>query len=53
VIALNDQPDGLNINHGYDALEPKLLRETVLRERANFGAQFDATVTACLRRRTR
>ena len=41
VIALNDQPDGLNINHGYDALEPKLLRETVLRERANFGAQFD------------
>jgi phosphoglucosamine mutase len=41
VIALNDQPDGLNINHGYDALEPKLLREAVLRERANFGAQFD------------
>ncbi len=41
VIALNHQPDGLNINHGYDALEPRLLRETVLRERANFGVQFD------------
>ncbi len=41
VIALNHTPDGLNINHGYDALEPRLLRETVLRERADFGAQFD------------
>ncbi|MEW5719684.1 MAG: phosphoglucosamine mutase [Chloroflexota bacterium] len=41
VVALNHQPDGLNINHGYDALEPRLLRETVLRERANFGVQFD------------
>ena len=41
VIALNDQPDGVNINRGYDSLEPKLLRETVLRERANFGVQFD------------
>jgi phosphoglucosamine mutase len=41
VIALNHQPDGLNINHGYDALEPRLLRETVVREGADFGAQFD------------
>ena len=41
VIALNHQPDGLNINHGYDALEPRLLRETVVRERAEFGVQFD------------
>jgi phosphoglucosamine mutase len=41
VVALNHQPDGLNINHGYNALEPRLLRETVLRERADFGAQFD------------
>lgn len=41
VIALNDQPDGFNINHGYDALAPKRLRDTVLRERADFGAQFD------------
>ncbi|MDE3088712.1 MAG: phosphoglucosamine mutase [Chloroflexota bacterium] len=41
VIALNDQPDGVNINRGYDSLEPKLLRETVLRDRADFGVQFD------------
>ncbi|MCI0475192.1 MAG: phosphoglucosamine mutase, partial [Anaerolineales bacterium] len=41
VIALNHQPNGLNINHGYNALEPRLLRETVLRERADFGVQFD------------
>ncbi|MBI4789351.1 MAG: phosphoglucosamine mutase [Chloroflexi bacterium] len=41
VIALNDKPDGVNINRGYDSLEPKLLRETVLRERANWGVQFD------------
>jgi phosphoglucosamine mutase len=41
VITLNDQPDGVNINRGYDALEPKLLRETVLREQTNLGVQFD------------
>ncbi len=41
VIALNNQPDGTNINLGYDALEPKLLRETVMREHADFGVQFD------------
>jgi phosphoglucosamine mutase len=41
IVALNNQPDGLNINHGYDSLEPQLLRETVLRERADFGVQFD------------
>jgi len=41
VIALNVEPNGTNINQGYDALEPKLLRETVLRERADWGVQFD------------
>ncbi len=41
VIALNVQPDGVNINRGYDSLEPKLLRETVLCKRADFGVQFD------------
>jgi len=41
VLALNHQPDGVNINHGYNALEPKLLRDTVLRTRADFGVQFD------------
>lgn len=41
VTALNVQPDGVNINHGYDSLEPKLLRDTVLREHADLGVQFD------------
>ncbi len=41
VVALNDQPDGVNINQGYDALEPQRLRETVLREQAAWGVQFD------------
>ncbi len=41
VIPLNAQPDGININRGYDSLEPKLLRETVLREHADWGVQFD------------
>ncbi len=41
IIALNVQPDGININHGYDALEPKLLRDVVLREHADWGVQFD------------
>ena len=41
VIALNDAPDGVNINRGYDSLEPRWLRETVLREHAAWGVQFD------------
>lgn len=41
IVALNVQPDSVNINHGYDALEPSGLRDTVLREQADFGVQFD------------
>ena len=41
VITLNNQPDGVNINRGYDSLEPKLLRATILRDHANWGVQFD------------
>ena len=41
VIALNYQPDGININLGYDALNPRSLREMVVRARADFGVQFD------------
>ncbi len=41
VIALNYQPDGININLGYDALEPRALREMVMRAHADFGVQFD------------
>lgn len=41
VTALNAHPDGVNINRGYNALKPELLREAVLREHADFGVQFD------------
>lgn len=41
VIALNDRPDGVNINHGYDSLAPRRLRETVLGHHADWGVQFD------------
>lgn len=41
VVSLNDEPDGININRGYDSLEPSLLREMVLREHADWGVQFD------------
>ncbi|MBI5302060.1 MAG: phosphoglucosamine mutase [Chloroflexi bacterium] len=41
VLTLNHEPDGVNINRGYDSLEPKLLRETVLRAHADWGVQFD------------
>lgn len=41
IITLNVQPDGVNINHGYDSLAPKRVRDTVLRERADLGVQFD------------
>ncbi len=41
VIALNAQPDGVNINRGYDSLEPRWLRENVLAEHADWGVQFD------------
>ncbi len=41
VLALNAAPNGVNINRTYDSLEPKLLREAVLREHADWGVQFD------------
>ena len=41
VILLNGEPDGININRGYDSLEPKLLHEAVLQEHADWGVQFD------------
>ncbi len=41
VLALNVAPDGVNINRTYDSLEPELLRDAVLRARADWGVQFD------------
>lgn len=41
VIALNHQPDGLNINQSYEYIEPYSLRRAVLQEGADLGVAFD------------
>jgi phosphoglucosamine mutase len=41
VMAMNNEPDGLNINSSYEYLEPQLVRQAVLRERAHVGVAFD------------
>jgi phosphoglucosamine mutase len=46
VIALNNQPDGLNINPDYDTAsydshKPATVRDLVVEEKANFGVGFD------------
>jgi phosphoglucosamine mutase len=41
VTAINNQPDGRNINADCGSLHIEGLRETVLREKADFGAAFD------------
>jgi phosphoglucosamine mutase len=40
-MAMNNEPDGLNINSSYEYLEPQLVRQAVLRERAHVGLAFD------------
>ncbi|MFC1699803.1 phosphoglucosamine mutase [Candidatus Omnitrophota bacterium] len=41
VVALNNQPDGKNINVNCGALFPQMMAEAVLRHRANLGIAFD------------
>ena len=41
VMAMNNEPDGLNINSSYEYLEPQLVRQAVLREGAHVGVAFD------------
>jgi len=41
VIALNDSPDGENINKGCGALHPEVVRDAVLKERADIGIALD------------
>ncbi len=38
---MSNQPDGLNINESYEYLEPKSVRQAVLRESADVGVAFD------------
>lgn len=41
VIAIGNQPDGLNINHGYGSTEPQALRDAVLQHHADMGIALD------------
>ncbi len=41
LVLVNDKPDGLNINQGYDSLQPKLVQDLVLKEGADMGVAFD------------
>ena len=41
VMAMNNEPDGLNINSSYEYLEPQLVRQVVLQEGAHVGVAFD------------
>ena len=41
VHVINDQPNGRNINENAGALHPEALRETVVREKADWGVAFD------------
>lgn len=41
VMAMNNEPNGLNINSSYEYLEPWSVRQAVLREGAHLGVAFD------------
>ena len=41
VIAINDQPNGRNINDGCGSMHPETLQATVVKARAALGAAFD------------
>ena len=41
VVAIGNQPDGLNINEGCGALHPEALRRTVREHNAQYGIAFD------------
>jgi len=48
VVALNDAPDGSNINEGCGALHPELLGREVARQGAWLGLAFDGDADRCL-----
>ncbi len=48
VIAINDQPDGKNINRDCGSLHLEKLRENVLSEKADFGVAFDGDADRAL-----
>lgn len=48
VVAVNVQPDGLNINQDCGALNPKRMSERVLRARADVGLSLDGDADRCI-----
>ena len=48
VVALNDAPDGSNINEGCGALHPERLGREVARQQAWLGLAFDGDADRCL-----
>ena len=48
VVALNDAPDGSNINEGCGALHPDRLGQEVARQKAWLGLAFDGDADRCL-----
>lgn len=48
VIAMYQEPNGLNINRFCGSTEPKLLREKVLSEKADIGFAFDGDGDRCM-----
>ncbi len=41
LVVMSSQPDGININESYEYLEPRSVRQAVLREKADVGVAFD------------
>jgi len=48
VVALNDQPDGRNINRDCGSLHPETLQQRVIAEQADFGVAFDGDADRAL-----
>ncbi|HSU26051.1 MAG TPA: hypothetical protein VLI65_08725, partial [Pyrinomonadaceae bacterium] len=48
IVAINDEPDGRNINHDCGSLYLDKLREKVLQEQADFGVAFDGDADRAL-----
>lgn len=48
VIALSDQPDGLNINDGCGSTYPQTLQRTVVERKADVGFAFDGDGDRCV-----
>ncbi len=48
VVAINDEPDGININEGCGTLDMETLREAVVRHRADVGVAHDGDADRAL-----